>query len=223
MMNVYRVLPGKKVLMIGSGNVGLIVSYQLKQAGADVVGIIEALPSIGGYKVHASKVRRMNIPILTSYTIKEAKGNPEVSSAIITKIDKDFHEIPETEEEIKCDLICLAVGLKPFDELCWLLKLKFEYIPELGGFVPVHDENLQTSMNNVYIAGDAAGVEEASCAMEEGRLVGITIAQKFGYIEKQKAEKLKKEIKIRLDQLRLGSFGDERAKGKIQLIQARGR
>ncbi len=220
MMNVFRVLPGKKVLMVGSGNVGLIVSYQLKQAGADVVGIIEALPDIGGYKVHAGKVRRMGIPILPSYTIKEAKGTREVSSAVIVKIDKDFKEIPGTEEEIVCDLICLAGGLKPFDELCWLLKLKFEYINELGGYVPAHNENLETSKGNVYIAGDLAGIEEANSAMEEGKLVGIAVANKLGYIKDSETDLLKKEINTRLDHLRLGSFGDKRAEGKKKLVNA---
>lgn len=58
MVNVNRVLPGEKVLMLGSGNVGLIVSYQLMQAGAEVVAIVEGAPKIGGYGVHAGKIRR---------------------------------------------------------------------------------------------------------------------------------------------------------------------
>ncbi len=218
MMNVHRVLPGRKVLMVGSGNVGLIVAYQLKQAGADVVGIIEAMPGIGGYKVHASKVRRIGIPILTSYTIKEAKGSPQVSSAVIVGVGENLREISGTEDEIKCDLICIAAGLKPFDELCWLLNLEFKYIDELGGFVPVHNDNLETSMENIYVAGDTAGVEEASTAMEEGRLVGVAVAQKLGYLSDRQAEKLKGKIKDRLKYLRLGSFGKKRAEGKKKLI-----
>lgn len=58
MVNVNRVLPGKRVVMLGLGNVGLIVSYQLMQAGADVVALVEAAPKIGGYAVHAGKLRR---------------------------------------------------------------------------------------------------------------------------------------------------------------------
>ncbi len=66
LMNIYGVLPAKKVLMIGSGNIGLIVSYQLVQAGVEVKAVVEAAPSIGGYLVHASKLRRQGIPIMTS-------------------------------------------------------------------------------------------------------------------------------------------------------------
>ena len=63
LMNVYGVKPGNNILMVGSGNIGLIVSYQMIQAGINVVGVIEAAPKIGGYKVHASKLRRLGVPI----------------------------------------------------------------------------------------------------------------------------------------------------------------
>ncbi len=74
LMNVYGVAPGKNVVMVGAGNIGLIVSYQLMQAGINVKAIIDASPKIGGYLVHASKIRRMGIPILTSHTVKYAHG-----------------------------------------------------------------------------------------------------------------------------------------------------
>ena len=63
LMNQFGVIPGKSVLMIGSGNIGLIVAYQLAQAGINVKGIVEASGSIGGYEVHANKVRRLGIPV----------------------------------------------------------------------------------------------------------------------------------------------------------------
>jgi len=61
MMNVYGIRPGHRVLMIGAGNIGLIVSYQLMQAGVSVAAIVEGLPKIGGYAVHAGKVRRAGV------------------------------------------------------------------------------------------------------------------------------------------------------------------
>src|SRR5690606_3786622 len=67
LMNVYGIKPGNKVLMVGSGNIGLIVSYQLTQAGVKVAGIVEASSNIGGYLVHASKIRRLGIPIYTQH------------------------------------------------------------------------------------------------------------------------------------------------------------
>ena len=78
MMNLHGVLPGKKVLMLGSGNVGLVVSFQLMQCGCEVVALVDAAPRVGGYGVHAAKVARTGVPFYLSHTIVEAEGdNPK--------------------------------------------------------------------------------------------------------------------------------------------------
>ncbi len=220
MMNVHRVLPGEKALMVGSGNVGLIVSYQLKQARCEVIGLIEILPRISGYKVHASKIRRAGIPILTAYTIKEAKGKDFVESVVIIKVDASCKPINGTELEIDCDLICIAAGLQPFSELCWQTNMDMKYVSALGGFVPVHDKYLETSIKDFYVAGDLAGIEEASSAMEEGRLVGNVIAHRLGHINQKQFKDFSSLINRRLSQLRLGSFGEKRKKGKELLTKS---
>lgn len=218
MMNIYRVLPGNRALMVGSGNVGLIVAYQLQQAGCEVTGVLEVLPQITGYNVHAAKIRRAGIPILTSHTIKEAIGEEYVKGAIIARVDKSFKHVSGTEFEIDCDLICIAVGLQPFSELCWALDLDMKYISYLGGFMPIHNEDLETSIKGIFAAGDITGIEEASTAMDEGNLVGIVVAERLGYINKRKSETLKKNLLKRLSNLRIGSFGELRKKGKEDLI-----
>lgn len=220
MINVNRVLPGKKILMVGSGNVGLIVSYQLMQAGAEVVALIEGLPHIGGYGVHAAKIRRAGIPILTSYTIKEATGDGKVEKARIVKIDERFREIEGTEKELEVDAICLAVGLYPLVEIPYMFGCKSTYSPVLGGFVPVHDENMETSVKGVYVAGDTAGVEEASSAMEEGKLAGVAVAQSLNYIDAEEFAKSKNEITNRLNTLRIGPFGYKRKEAVEQILKA---
>ena len=93
LMNVSGVKPADKVLMVGAGNIGLIVSYQLKQAGVDTAAVIEALPKIGGYLVHASKIRRAGIPIKTCTTILEAYGDGKVEGAKIAQIDPKFQQM----------------------------------------------------------------------------------------------------------------------------------
>lgn len=199
MMNVDRVLPGSKVLMLGSGNVGLIVSYQLIQAGAEVVAIIEALPTVKGYSVHAAKVRRLGVPIITSHTIKKAIGTVQVTGALIGKVG-----CPGSRKiKIDCDLICMATGLKPSDELCRQLDLEFEYDQGLGGFIPSHGDDLETSLKGVYVAGDVSGVEEASTAMEEGRLAALSIARKTGRLGKKEAEKELDIVSRKLKDLRV--------------------
>lgn len=219
MMHVYWVLPGEKALIVGAGNVGLIVAYQLAQAGADVIGVIEMLPRVQGYQVHAGKIRRLGIPILTSSTIQEALGDPAVEGARIVRVDEQGKPVKGSELEVACDLICLAVGLKPFDELCWSSGIDMKYMESLGGYVPIHNASMETTKPSVYVAGDVTGVEEANTAMEEGRLAGIAIAQKLEKLPDKEADQLKTEIRQRLEHLRLGTFGEERAKAKEMLVK----
>lgn len=220
MANVHRVVPGQKVLMIGSGNVGLIVSYQLMQAGADVVGIVEAAPKIGGYGVHAAKIRRAGVPFYLSHTIKQAEADDEtVSRAVIVGLDKNWNQIPGTEKTLEVDTICIAAGMRPLSQLAWMYGLKHEFIPELGGFMPLHDNNMESTVKTVYVAGDTAGVEEANTALDEGRLAGTAIAQSLGYMGEEEAEGAKAEIRDRLESLRLGPFGERRLGAKKRIVE----
>lgn len=203
LMNQYRVLPGQDFLIVGAGNIGLIVAYQLLQAGANVKAIVEASDKVGGYLVHANKVKRMGVPILLKHTIVEAIGEEKVRGAVISEVDERFKPIKGTEKELVVDTICLAVGLQPSVELAAQAGAKIEYIPELGGYVPFRDENMKTSVDNVYIAGDLASIEEASTAMIEGYIAGYNIAQKItGKDLNEKINKMKKE----LEEFRKGPF-----------------
>ena len=138
MVNVNQVAIGNRILMVGSGNVGLIVSYQMLQAGSEVVGIVELMPKIGGYGVHASKVRRAGVPLYLGYTIIAAEGKNRVESAIIGKIDKNYNIVEGSMMRIPTDVICIARGLRPLSELACLSGLEHRFIPELGGWVPFH-------------------------------------------------------------------------------------
>jgi len=221
LVNVHRVLPGRRVLMVGSGNVGLIVSYQLLQAGADVVAVIEGLPRIGGYGVHAAKIRRAGVPILTSHTILRADGVDCVMSATIARVDENWQPISGTERALDVDLVCLAVGLSPMSELAWMVGCQFVYVPSLGGHVPLHGEDMETTVPGIYVAGDVAGIEEASTAMEEGRLAGLAAAEALGYGSEETRQR-KDEARRALDQLRLGPFGEGRWQGKAHIAEAYG-
>jgi NADPH-dependent 2,4-dienoyl-CoA reductase/sulfur reductase-like enzyme/Fe-S-cluster-containing hydrogenase component 2 len=219
LINIHRTLPGRRVLMIGAGNVGLIVTYQLLQAGAEVVAIIEGLPYIGGYGVHASKVRRAGVPIHTSHTILRAEGEGSVERAMIAQVDENWRPLLGTERTLEVDTICLAVGLSPLAELSWMAGVQFVHIPALGGWVPAHDEDMQTSLPGVYVAGDLAGVEEASTAMEEGRLAGLATAEALGHLSSEEGGEKKAEVRERLAALRIGSFGEGRAVAKEQIVR----
>jgi len=221
LINVHRVLPGKRVLIVGSGNVGVIVGYQLMQAGADVVAVIEALPALGGYGVHTAKVRRAGVPFYCGTTIVRAEGRESVERAVIAQVDARFKPIPGTERALDVDTICVAVGLTPSIELACLAGCKPIYVPELGGNMPIHDDNMMSSVDGIYVVGDIAGVEEASTAMEEGRLAGAHAAYALGYLDEAAMLERTGETRQRLRALRQGVFGQKRFAAKERIVTER--
>lgn len=206
LMNVYGVKPGNRVLMVGAGNVGLIVSYQLLQAGIAVDRVVEAAPTIGGYNVHAAKLRRCGVPIQTAHSIQEVTGKEKVEGAVIVRLDENWKPLKNSEEYIKCDTICLAVGLTPSTRLLSQIGVNLEFIPEAGGYVALHDETMQTSVNGIYVAGDASGIEEASTAMIEGKIAGLAAAITVGH---SKNKHLVVQYQEELCHLRAGPFGEK--------------
>ncbi len=181
LVNLHRVLPGRRVLMLGAGNVGLIVSYQLLQAGASVVAVVEPAACVSGYEVHAAKLRRLGVPLLLRSEVAEVRGKESVESAVVRSRDVLGDVAAHSEREFAVDLVCLAVGLSPLAELAWMAGCEFAYEPRLGGHFPQHGEDLQTTVPGLYVAGDLAGVEEASIAMEQGKLAAISAVRSLGF------------------------------------------
>ncbi len=206
MMNLHGVKPGKKVLMLGSGNVGLVVSYQLLQAGCEVIAIVDASPKIGGYGVHAAKVARTGVPFFMNHTIIEAVGDEHVTAVVIGEVDKRWNIISGTEKRYEVDTICLAIGLSPMSQLCKMAGCEMEENPKKGGTVPICNNYRETSVPGIYVSGDVSGIEEASSAMIEGRISGIAAAYFLGYIEEEELVKETTSQESSLERLRKGMF-----------------
>ena len=217
MINVWRVLPGNRVLMVGSGNVGLIVTYQLLQAGADVVAILDAAPKIGGYGVHAAKVRRAGVAILTAHTIVRALGDTRVTGAVVARVDNTWRPVPGSEKRLDVDTICVAIGLRPNTRLASLAGCQLTNSSVLGGWVPIHNGQLETTVPGIYVAGDVSGIEEASTALEEGKLTGIGAASAMGKTRVRDQEELQ-AIADRLCSLRGGPFCQPIQGAKQELV-----
>ena len=159
LVNRDLVKAAEKIFIVGGGNVGLIAGYHAIQAGIEVVGLIEAMPRCGGYKVHEDKLRRLGIPIYTNHTIVSANGDRKVDSITIAQINDDFNIMSDTEKTFTCDTILIAVGLNPVDE--FYLKAK-EF-----GF-------------KVWVAGDAQEIAEASAAIFTGKIEAFNILKEVG-------------------------------------------
>ncbi len=149
----------ERLFIVGGGNVGLIGAYHALQADLTVVGVLEALPVCGGYKVHADKIRRLGVPIYTRHTILAAHGREHVEAVTIGKIDDNFQLCPGTEQTFSVDTLLIAVGLDPVNEFS--------------------QKALSYGMN-LYQAGDAEEIAEASAAMFSGKIKGLEIARALG-------------------------------------------
>jgi len=159
LVNRDLVKAAERLFIVGGGNVGLIAGYHALQAGIEVVGLVEALPECGGYKVHRDKLARMGVPIYTSHTILSANGTSSVESVTIARLDQAFSPIANTEQTFACDTVLIAVGLDPVDEFT--------------------DAAKRIALP-VYAAGDAAEIAEASAAIFSGRMIGRQIALDLG-------------------------------------------
>lgn len=209
LMNLHGVKPGNRILMLGSGNVGLVVSFQLIQAGCEVAAIVDAAPKIGGYGVHASKLTRAGVPFYLSHTITKAEGKESVTGVVISKVDSHFQKIPDTEKYFEVDTICMAVGLSPMSQLLKMAGCDMENDPQKGGSVPRIDDYGETSVAGIFAAGDVAGIEEASSAMIEGRMAGICAAAYLGYCTDEEKEERIYKLREDLSCLRQGMFAKE--------------
>lgn len=160
LVNRDMVRASSKLFIVGGGNVGLIAAYHALQAGIEVLGLVEALPKCGGYKVHLDKILRLGIPVWTSHTVVKAEGKGKLERVTVAKIDDKFRPLPGTEMMFEADTLLVAVGLAPVNEL--LLKAR-----EYG--------------MSVYAAGDADVIAEASAAIFSGHITGRKMLRDMGH------------------------------------------
>ncbi len=159
LVNRDLVRAAKRVLVIGSGNVGLIGSYHALQAGIEVAGIVEILDKVNGYKVHADKILRMGVPIHLSTTVVSVEGEGRVERATVAKVGPDWKPLLDTARTYEVDTVLVAAGLSSCDE--------FYRQARDFGFDAVR-------------AGDAEEIAEASSALFGGRIAALALAKTMG-------------------------------------------
>ncbi|MHA2195866.1 MAG: FAD-dependent oxidoreductase [Promethearchaeota archaeon] len=175
LVNRDLVKAAENIFIVGGGNVGLIAGYHAIQAGIEIVGLIEALPQCGGYKVHEDKLRRLGVPIYTNHTVISANGEEKVESITIGELDRNNKIIGGTERTFPCDTILIAVGLNSVDEF-------YEKASNYG--------------LNVWVAGDAQEIAEASAAIFTGRIEALKILQAMGIPLSESIEDLQKFAEV---------------------------
>ncbi|MBR0154098.1 MAG: FAD-dependent oxidoreductase [Lachnospiraceae bacterium] len=203
-INIEGYLPGKKAVILGSGDIGLIMARRMTLEGMEVEGVYELMPTLGGLR--RNKVQCLDefgIPLHLSTTVTQVYGEQRLERLTVQQVDENRNPIPGTERYIECDLLVLAVGLIPENELS--IAAGIEMDPTTRG--PVVDESMMTSIPGIFACGNVAAVfdlvdyvsetgetaargavrflrgeicaDEPYVQIEKGENVGVMIPQRF--------------------------------------------
>lgn len=179
LMDIDGIMPGKNVVVLGSGDVGLIMARRFAQEGAEVKGVFEIMPYPGGLQRNVVQcLEDYGIPLYLGTTVVEVKGKQRVEGVVVAKVDENFNTIQDTKTEIKCDTLILSAGLVPD----WRIP---RISPPAKGINidektagPVVNNLLETSMPNIFAAGNFLMVNDTvDDVTYQGELAGKNAAK----------------------------------------------
>ena len=157
LVNMEGYLPGREVVILGSGDIGLIMARRMTLEGAHVKVVAELMPYSGGLKRNIVQcLNDYDIPLKLSHTVVDIHGKERVTGITLAKVDEKGKPIPGTEEEYTCDTLLLSCGLIPENELS--RELGVELNPVTSG--PVVDESLETNVPGVFACGNVLHVHD---------------------------------------------------------------
>jgi len=157
LVNIDGFMPGKEVVILGSGDIGLIMARRMTFEGAKVKAVIELMPYSSGLNRNIVQcLNDFNIPLLFSHTVVNIKGNKRVSAIEIAEVDEKLNPKMETLREIKCDTLLLSVGLLPENELARMANVDISRITR-GAIV---DDRFMTNIDGVFECGNVLHVHD---------------------------------------------------------------
>lgn len=211
------VVPGKRILVAGTGPLLLALADQLSAAGSEVITVAEAthitrswyqLPKIWGHWSilleglgYWHRIRRAKIPVLSSHIISRVEGDREVEAGVLVQVDRYGNPVAGTDRIFQVDTVVVGFGFIPSIELVSLCGCRLEYDRTQSYWMPWFDENQQTSIEGVFVAGDGAGVAGAAVAEQEGRLAGLNAAVQLGRVKANQYDNERMAILGRLKKL----------------------
>jgi len=182
----YRALAARRLVVLGSGALGLHTAMLATQHGVEVVGVVEVGEQVRGDAATAKALAGRGVPFFVSHTIQSARGRTgEVESVVLGGVNRDGTPVPGSEREIACDAVCWAIGLVPSVELLHLVGARLRFVSQRGGWAPEIDARMRTSVPTVFAAGDCAGFHEGmltapDLARAQGRVAGAAAAESLG-------------------------------------------
>lgn len=157
LLNIDGYKVGNEVVILGSGDIGLIMARRMTLEGAKVRCVAEVMPYSGGLKRNIVQcLNDFNIPLLLSHTVIDIKGKERVEAVVIAQVDKDKKPIKGTEKEYKCDTLLLSVGLLPENELSKMANVSLSNIT--GG--PLVYDNLETNIDGIFACGNVLHIHD---------------------------------------------------------------
>lgn len=200
-VNRLGVMPTKRCVILGSGDIGLIMARRLTLEGAQVLGVYEINPTPSGLSRNIYQcLTDYDIPLHLSHTVTRVYGRDRLEAVEVCAVNEDYEPIPETAERLECDALIVSVGLIPENELA--LSLGVEIDAHTGG--PIVDAQLMTNVEGIFSCGNAlhvndlvdfvsesgeeAGRNAAGWSVAERREVSINIGAEFSYLVPQKLD-----------------------------------
>jgi len=168
LMDLYGVLPGKDIVIIGSGDVGLIMARRFALEGANVRAVIEIMPYPGGLMRNIVQcLKDFNIPLYLSHSVIEIIGRNRVEAVKVAKVDENLKPIRDTEFMLPCDTVIIAAGLTPNVDLLERVGV----VVDSRSRGPIVNEYLETSIPGIFVAGNALVINDlVDYAAEQGEL-----------------------------------------------------
>lgn len=183
-INLQNTMVGKKVIILGSGDIGLIMARRMTLEGAKVEGVFEILPYASGLPRNIQQcLNDYNIPLYLSHTVTKIKGKSRIEGISVSEVDENMQIIEGTQEDYDCDTLILSVGLIPENELS--LKAGIKLDNNTKG--PIINENYETSVEGIFVAGNVLHVHDlVDFVSLEGERLAISVAR---YINNEKLPK----------------------------------
>lgn len=175
LMDVEGYMPGERVVILGSGDVGLIMARRFAMEGAKVEAVVEMLPYPGGLDRNVVQcLEDFNIPLLLQHTVTFVHGADRVEAVTMAKVDGNGRPIPGTERMMECDTLILSVGLIPENELSEAAGIALD--PATGG--PIVNERMETSVQGIFACGNVVHVHDlVDHVTQVGELAGESAAR----------------------------------------------
>ena len=190
-VNIEGYLPGRSFVILGSGDIGMIMARRLTWEGCQVKAVVEIQPYVSGLIRNQVQCLEDNgIPLITSYTVTKIHGRERVQGVTVSKVDRNFDRVIGSEKFIECDTLLLSVGLIPENELTREAGAK---ISEMGG--PVVDNNLETTIDGVFACGNVLQVHDlVDLVSAEAKRAGLNAIE---YVKEKYGKEIGKKTQIK--------------------------